>query len=187
MASARVTSPIDDWQLVRALNAHLPEAIRVTELTHGAGRVFMRGSARPSKTYEYRIWNGRTVPPFIRQYAWHIIEPLNLPLMQEASRAIVGEHDFAAFRSARSMNHTTVRAITAVVAARRTEQTLVFEIARQGVSPLHGAEPGRHARRDRPRGSGRVGDMARLLAAPDRSRPAGPPRRAGLFLMKVDY
>src|SRR6188768_2956765 len=33
VASARVTSPIEDWQLVRALNAHLPKAIRVTELT----------------------------------------------------------------------------------------------------------------------------------------------------------
>ena len=27
VASARVTSPIEDWQLVRALNAHLPKAI----------------------------------------------------------------------------------------------------------------------------------------------------------------
>ena len=68
VASARVTSPIEDWQLVRALNAHLPKAIRVTELTTVPDGFHARFSAT-AKTYEYRIWNGRTVPPFIRQYA----------------------------------------------------------------------------------------------------------------------
>src|SRR6185436_15515722 len=111
VASARMTSPIEDWQLVRALNAHLPKSIRVTELTTVPDAFHARFSAT-AKTYEYRIWNGRTMPPFLRQYAWHVIEPLDLPPMQQASQAIPGEHDFAAFRSARSMNHTTVREIT---------------------------------------------------------------------------
>ena len=53
--------------------------------------------------------------------------------MQQASQAIRGEHDFAAFRSARSVNHTTVREITRrVVAARRRRRPLVFEIAGNG-------------------------------------------------------
>ena len=33
--------------------------------------------------------------------------------MQQAAEAIPGTHDFAAFRSARGVNHTTVREITA--------------------------------------------------------------------------
>jgi tRNA pseudouridine38-40 synthase len=158
VASARVTSPIEDWQLVSAT----------------------------AKTYEYRIWNGRTVPPFIRQYAWHIIEPLNLALMQEASRAIPGEHDFAAFRSARSMNHTTVREITGVSWRQGAEQTLVFEIGGKGflrymVRSLVGTvvEVGR--------GQRPVGDVARLLAAPDRSQAGRTAPARGLFLMKVEY
>src|SRR5258707_15230437 len=32
VAGARVTSPIEDWQLVRAFNPHLPVAIRITGL-----------------------------------------------------------------------------------------------------------------------------------------------------------
>jgi tRNA pseudouridine38-40 synthase len=185
VASARVTTAIEDWQLVRALNANLPDAIRVTDLTTVPDSFHARFSAT-AKTYEYRIWNGRTVPPFIRQYAWHIIEPLNLALMQEASRAIPGEHDFAAFRSARSMNHTTVREITGVSWRQGDERTLIFEIDGKGflrymVRSLVGTvvEIGR--------GQRPVGDIARLLAAPDRSQAGRTAPARGLFLMKVEY
>jgi tRNA pseudouridine38-40 synthase len=185
VASARIDSPLEDRRLARALNAHLPEAIRVTELTTVPDDFHARFSAT-AKTYEYRIWNGRTVPPFIRQYAWHIIEPLNVPLMQEASRAIPGEHDFAAFRSARSLNHTTVREITSAGWRPADAQTLVFEIAGKGflrymVRSLVGTvvEIGR--------GQRPVEDMARLLAAPDRSQAGRTAPARGLFLMKVEY
>jgi tRNA pseudouridine38-40 synthase len=185
VASARVLSPLEDRRLARALNAHLPEAIRVTELTTVPDDFHARFSAT-AKTYEYRIWNGRTVPPFIRQYAWHIIEPLNVPLMQEASQAIPGEHDFAAFRSARSLNHTTVREITTALWRRVDDQTLVFEIDGKGflrymVRSLVGTivEIGR--------GQRPVDDIARLLSAPDRSQAGRTAPARGLFLMKVEY
>src|SRR5215207_1737876 len=111
VATARVRSPIADARLARALNAHLPESVRITEVSTVPDDFHARFSA-VSKAYEYRIWNARTLPPFIRLYAWHIMEPLEVAAMSEATRAIVGEHDFAAFRSARSVNHTTVREIT---------------------------------------------------------------------------
>jgi tRNA pseudouridine38-40 synthase len=197
VATARIGSPIEDWQLIRALNAHLPKSIRVTELTTVADDFHARFSAT-GKTYEYRIWNGRTMPPFIRQYAWHVIEPLNLALMQEASRAIPGEHDFAAFRSARSINHTTVREITSATwfsegrgegqkdGGKETERTLIFQIAGKGflrymVRSLVGTmvEIGR--------GQRPAGDIGRLLASPDRAQAGRTAPARGLFLMKVDY
>jgi tRNA pseudouridine38-40 synthase len=185
VASACVGTPIEDGRLVRALNAHLPEAIRVTDVTTVADAFHARFSA-VSKTYEYRIWNAPTQPPFIRRYSWHRIGPLDVALMQQASDAIPGTHDFAAFRSARATNHTTVREITSALWRRGDEAMLVFEIAGKGflrymVRSLVGTlvEIGR---RRRP-----VDDVARLLAAPDRSAAGrtAPPR--GLFLMKVDY
>jgi tRNA pseudouridine38-40 synthase len=185
VASARMRSPIEDWQLARALNAHLPKAIRVTELTTVPDDFHARFSAT-AKTYEYRIWNGRTMPPFLRQYAWHVIEPLDLPRMQQASQAIPGERDFAAFRSARSLNHTTVRDITSAGWRKEGDQTLVFEIGGKGflrymVRSLVGTlvEIGR--------GQRPVDDIARLLAAPDRSQAGRTAPARGLFLMKVEY
>lgn len=185
VASARITSAIEDWQLIRALNAHLPEAIRVTDLSTVADEFHARFSAT-AKTYQYRIWNGRTVPPFVRLYAWHVIEPLNLAPMEQASRAIPGEHDFAAFRSARSVNHTTIREITSAGWRREGEQTLIFEIGGKGflrymVRSLVGTlvEIGR--------GQRPAGDIARLLATPDRAQAGRTAPALGLFLMKVEY
>src|SRR4029077_16996346 len=114
------------------------------------------------------------------------ISALDVALMQQAAEAIPGTHDFAAFRSARGVNHTTVREITAAGWRRGEGDLLIFEIAGRGflrymVRSLVGTlvEIGR---RQRP-----PGDIARLLAEPDRSAAGrtAPPR--GLFLMKVEY
>ena len=185
VASVRLAAPIDDDQLRRALNAHLPDSIRVTSVTTVADDFHARFSAT-GKAYEYRIWNAPTIPPFIRLYAWHVIEPLDLDAMREATTAIPGEHDFAGFRSARSVNHTTVREITSAGWRTPGESLLVFDIAGKGflrymVRSLVGTlvEIGR--------GQRPASDMARLLANPDRSAAGRTAPALGLFLMKVDY
>ena len=184
VATARIVAPIADARLARALNAHLPESIRVTAVSTVAADFHARFSA-VSKAYEYRIWNARTLPPFIRLYAWHVIEPLDLAAMRAASAAIVGEHDFAAFRSARSVNHTTVRAISSA-GWTADGAALTFAIEGKGflrymVRSLVGTmvEIGRGMRPQ--------DDVARLL---DSGLRAGAGRTAparGLFLVKVDY
>jgi tRNA pseudouridine38-40 synthase len=184
VASARLAASIADAQLMRALNAHLPDAIRVTAVSTEADDFHARFSA-VSKAYEYRIWNGPTLPPFIRLYAWHIPEPLDVAAMREATRAIVGEHDFAAFRGARALNHTTVRTISS--AAWTTEgEALTLAVAGSGflrymVRSLAGTmvEIGRGARP--------VDHLARLLRSRDRAAAGRTAPPHGLFLMKVDY
>jgi tRNA pseudouridine38-40 synthase len=99
VASARMHTPLADTRLARALNAHLPEAIRVVHLATVPDDFHARFSAR-GKTYEYRIWNGPVLPPFLRLYTWHRSFPLDVALMQQAADATLGAHDFAAFRSA---------------------------------------------------------------------------------------
>ena len=184
VASARIDSPIEDARLARALNAHLPETIRVLSVETVADDFHARFSAT-GKSYEYRIWNGRVSPPFLRLYTWHILEKLNLDAMNEAAPAIVGEHDFAAFRSSRSINHTTVRVITRA-AWRRDGDLLVFDIAGTGflrymVRSLVGTmvEIGR--------GQRPTSDMADLLAKPDRSAAGRTAPPQGLFLVTVSY
>ena len=184
VATARIASAIADGQLARALNAHLPKAIRVIGVTTMPDGFHARFSAI-SKAYEYRIWNARTLPPFVRLYAWHVIAPLDVEAMRAASAAIVGEHDFAAFRSARSTNHTTVRAITS---ADWTVDgpLLTFQIAGKGflrymVRSLVGTlvEIGRGLRP--------ADEMARVLASRDRTGAGRTAPARGLFLVKVDY
>ena len=184
VASARVAAELDDATLTRALNANLPPAIRVDGVETVPDDFHARFSAT-GKTYEYRVWNGPAVPPFMRLYAWHVPQRLDLPAMNEASLAIVGEHDFAAFQGTGSRTHSTVRRVTSAE-WRANGPALTFVISGQGflrhmVRSLAGTlvEVG-HGRRP-------VDDLARLVAAPERSDAGRTAPPHGLFLVSVLY
>jgi tRNA pseudouridine38-40 synthase len=185
VASARVACAHDEATLMRALNANLPPAVRVFDVRVAADDFHARFSAT-GKTYEYRIWNGPAVPPTLRLYTWHVTSPLDVALMRRAADALSGEHDFAAFQGAGSTTHTSVRRVTSARWLTAADGSLVFEIAGEGflrsmVRSLVGTlvEIG-HRRRD-------SGDMARLLAARDRSGAGRTAPAEGLFLVKVEY
>jgi tRNA pseudouridine38-40 synthase len=183
VASARVESMLDDETMARALNANLPEAIRVTRVETVADGFHARFSA-VSKTYEYRIWNGPAQPPFLRLYTWHVPQPLAIDILQRGAAALVGTFDFAAFQGSGTAVHTTVR--TVMVAAWRLDAPLVFEITGDGflrhmVRSLVGTIVEAGLRR-RP-----VDDIERLLATPDRSGAGRTAPPHGLFLTGVAY
>ena len=185
VASARIAAQLDDVTMGRALNANLPQAVRITAVETVADDFHARFNAT-GKSYEYRIWNGIAMPPFIRLYAWHIPEPLDLTAMQAASDAIVGEHDFAGFRRAQSVNHTTIRRIWTAEWRASGDGLLVFHIAGEGfmrymVRSLAGTlvEVGR--------GQRPASDVGRLLKAPDRSAAGRTAPAHGLFLVNVRY
>jgi tRNA pseudouridine38-40 synthase len=186
VASVHLASTLDEATLARALNANLPPAIRVTGVTVEADGFHARFSAT-SKTYEYRIWNGEVVPPFIRLYAWHIGPPLAVDRMQRAADDLVGEHDFAAFRGANSVVHATVRTITmARWRPAGPDAPLLFEISADGflrhmVRSLVGTlvEIGRGWRD--------VSHVRRLLETGDRDGAGRTAPACGLFLVRVDY
>jgi tRNA pseudouridine38-40 synthase len=187
-ASARVACAHDPGTLLRALNANLPPAVRVFDVTVMPDDFHARFSAR-GKTYEYRIWNGPAVPPVLRLYTWHVPQPLDVlsvALMQRAAGAIPGEHDFGAFQGAGSTTHTSVRRMASARWARGGDGSLVFEIAGDGflrymVRSLVGTLVEVGQRRRDPE------DLARLLAEPDRARAGRTAPPEGLFLVKVEY
>src|SRR6266852_3054644 len=110
--------------IVRALNARLPDAVRVLAADEVPASFNPRFDAR-AKTYRYRIWNGDVLSPFERRYAWHLPGALNVAAMRRAARVIEGEHDFAAFRSGGTNVATTVREVIAsrVATTSTTERT----------------------------------------------------------------
>ena len=186
VASARIASPLDDVTLARALNANLPPAIRVFGAETVDDAFHARFSAR-AKTYEYRIWNGPAVPPFLRLYTWHVPQPLDVDLLGAAADSLCGTHDFAAFQGSGSIVHTTVR--TVMAASWRfcgPETPLVFEITGDGflrhmVRSLVGTIVEIGLRR-RP-----LEDITRLLGSGDRSGAGRTAPALGLFLTRVDY
>jgi tRNA pseudouridine38-40 synthase len=98
VASFELSSAIAESDLLRALNAKLPEDVRVLSAEVAAPGFHARFSAR-SKMYRYRISNTRVMSPFQRRFAWHISRNLDLAAMNEAARELLGEHDFSSFQA----------------------------------------------------------------------------------------
>jgi tRNA pseudouridine38-40 synthase len=177
--------------LRQAMNAHLPEAIRVLEAVEADPGFHARFDAR-DKTYRYRIWNGDVLNPFERPYAWHVPGALDVDAMDAAARTLEGRHDFAAFQATGGAAKETGREVRrcAVTAApspvHGTARLVVLEISGTGflrhmVRAIVGSvvEIGRGRRRP--------GWLREVLASGDRTL-AGPTVPAhGLFLVGVNY
>ena len=183
---------------LRALNAHLPGAIRVLVADEAAPTFHPRFCAC-TKRYRYRIWNGDVISPFERRYAWHLTGTLDLDAMRAAARLVEGRHDFAAFQASGGSATTSQRE---VFSSRFDCQSptpnpdsrtpnpesplLVYEISGSGflrhmVRTIVGSlvEVGRGRRP--------AGWIEDLLALRDRTA-AGPTAPAmGLFLVSVEY
>ena len=78
VASVRLTASIEPETLARALNAVLPDDVRVAHAEAAPDDFHARFSAT-GKIYDYRIVNAPFVSPFLVRYAWHVIPKLDLP------------------------------------------------------------------------------------------------------------
>lgn len=112
VASVSFRTRLDPGTIRRALNAHLPAAVRVWRVEEVSSMFHARFSPH-RKTYEYLILNGPIASPFADRYAWHVPQPLAQGAVGDAAARLVGTHDFAAFQSAGSDAATTVRTIEA--------------------------------------------------------------------------
>ena len=97
-------------KLRAAVNGNLWRDIRILKCEKVADDFHARFSAK-RKTYIYRVINAEVMSPFWRRYAAFESKPLNVPLMNEAARLFLGEHDWTAFSAARSDGESRVRTI----------------------------------------------------------------------------
>ena len=116
--SFRTASALDGAKLGRGVNALLPEDIAVSALEPCGDEFHARHSAT-GRTYEYRLRIGSGRDP-LERWAYHHPAALRLDAMRDASAALVGRADFAAFASGEGGVRTV----------RRAEWTLEGELLR---------------------------------------------------------
>jgi tRNA pseudouridine38-40 synthase len=191
VGSFRTRSGLSALEFQRALNALLPPAIRIAGAEEVGPDFHARWSAT-GKTYRYRLYRGKVVPPFIWRYVLHYPFPLDEEKMSEAARRFVGVHDFAAFAASSGSEEddrerTTEREIfSATIERSETRDELVFSV--QGRSFLrYMVRKMTGTLLDIGRGRLAVGDIDRLYELKDRSKsgPTVPPQ--GLVMVEVKH
>lgn len=120
VASFRTERPIPLHGVRRGLNSLLPEAIAVASAGEAADDFHPRFSAT-GKHYRYLVATRDERSPRWRTRAWHHPGALDLAAMRQAAEALIGEHDFAAFRAAGCTARTTVRKIEQIAIAATVE------------------------------------------------------------------
>lgn len=187
VASVSLSAPHDIEAFQRGLNAVLPPSVRIVSVEAAEPDFHARFSVR-SKAYEYRIINAPFVSAFLYRFAWHVPIPLDVDALRNASRCLIGTHDFAAFQGTGAMVSST----------RRTIYALDWEAGGSYTAPLILRIEGDGFLRHMVRnivgtlvevGAGRwpVSRMADVLESRDRRRAGTTAPAPGLFLVGVKY
>ena len=92
------------------LNSKLPRTITVRSVEEVPQSFDARLSAQ-RKLYRYTIWNDPVRSSLRDRHTWHLRPQLDVERMQAAAQALVGRHDFAAFRAADCGRDTTTRTL----------------------------------------------------------------------------
>jgi len=179
---AKAVRPETAW--VRGVNAFLPEAIAVLWARPVDAAFHARFSAI-ARTYRYRLISRPVRPALDARHAGWYYAPLNVSAMSSAARALVGEHDFSAFRAAECQAKTPVRTVHSVDIEQRSHEiefviranAFLHHMVRNIVGSLIYVGAGRQP----------AGWIAEVLASRDRNKAAPTFGPEGLYLEKIEY
>ena len=171
-----------DW--VRGTNAHLPPAVRAVWSAPVPTDFHARYSAR-SRTYRYLLVNAPVAPALLARKAGWYHRPLDVERMVEGAQALVGAHDFSAFRDAQCQAKSPVRDLREASVERRgnlivfrfTANAFLHHMIRNVVGALVYVGCGRSP----------AGWIAELMSLRDRTKAAPTFMPDGLYLTHVEY
>ena len=110
VVKAAIELEIAPEKLLRALNSHLPDDIRVIQ-AESSDHEFMPTVHAVSKEYHYRFTLGRYPSALQNELIANHSFELDLDLMKEACKLLIGEHDFMNYFCEGTEVSSTVRTI----------------------------------------------------------------------------
>ena len=177
----------ENFSWVRGVNAFLPASVAVqwaAEVESGEEGFHARFSAL-ARTYHYVIYNHPIRSPLWQGRAGWVFRKLDVDQMEEAAQALVGKHDFSAFRAAECQAPSPVRTLHRITVRRQGDRIVVtltanaflHHMVRNIVGSLIQVGIGNHP----------VQWMTELLESRKRELAAPTFSPDGLYLAKVDY
>lgn len=110
IAKCEIQLAIDPGALKRALNSHLPPEIRIIDVELSDTDFHPVRDAK-WKTYDYLVFEGDELPPFLFGKVCHQTLPLDWNLVESALQTFRGEHDFVNFSTKGTEVSSTIRTI----------------------------------------------------------------------------
>jgi len=176
------TIPCKGWVL--GVNAALPSDLAVRSAREVESGFEPRAKSR-GKRYRYVLMIDRVRDPLIDARAWRLDPPFDRALVETETQALLGTHDFRAFRSAADERAQTTRTLTRVDLVEGADPRLL-EVVVEGSAFLHNMVRiivGTLV--DIGRGRLRPGAVARALGSGDRTDLGMTAPAHGLFLDEV--
>jgi tRNA pseudouridine38-40 synthase len=170
------------WAL--GANANLPDDVSVAWAMPVPAHFHARYSAE-SRTYRYYILNRWVRSALAGKSATPVFKPLDREKMVAAARALIGEHDFSAFRAAECQSHSPVRRLTGLTVERLDDWVIIEATANAFLHHMVRNIAGlliAIGKGDRP-----PEWAAKVLASRDRTQAAATAPADGLYLWRIDY
>lgn len=115
----------NEFNIILGLNRYLrPEPISIINCEF-VNDIFHARFSAIQKSYIYKIINRSPSLTFQKNYAWHVIRPLNIEKMTLISKFLIGKHDFSSFCSADSQSKSFVRTIDNIIITNKGNEILI--------------------------------------------------------------
>jgi tRNA pseudouridine38-40 synthase len=179
---APVARPLTAW--IRGVNAHLPSSAAILWCAPVADDFHARFAAT-ARHYAYLLLDRDVRPALLHGRVGWFHAPLDVVAMRDASRVLVGRHDFSSFRAAECQAKSPVKTLTRLDVTRSaglvrvdvSADAFLQHMVRNIVGAL--VEVG-SARRS-------VASLRELLAAADRTQGPATFAADGLYFTGADY
>lgn len=177
-----VERPINAW--VRGANSHLPASVAV-RWAHEVDDGFHARFSATARHYRYLLFNAPVRPALLSGRVGWFHMPLDGEAMSSAAAALVGQHDFSAFRAAACQAKSPVRTIRELSVTREGDfwvfdfcaDAFLHHMIRNIVGALVYVGKGRHGPEW----------IDHLLSRKDRTQSAPTFSPDGLYLCGVEY
>jgi len=105
---------IDLTKFLKSINYFLNDkGIAITKIKKKSNQFHSRFSAK-QRIYKYIIFNQISTPVIEKQRGWHVRKPLDLELIKQGAKRLLGTNDYSTFRSSSCHAKSPIRTIKSI-------------------------------------------------------------------------
>ena len=105
---------IDLTKFLKSINYFLNnKGIAVTKIKKRSNQFHSRFSAK-QRIYKYIIFNQVSAPVIEKQRGWHVTKPLDLELIKQGAKRLLGTNDYSTFRASSCHAKSPIRTIKSI-------------------------------------------------------------------------